>query len=161
VLYDPAAVRTAKSAGIDGSFSREVGGRCEGVRSKPVLVQGKVRSLHAGRYIETAVRHGGQRYWDMGHSAVIEVAGSTPDDLILLVLTEQRSSPNSLHQLISCGNYTERQKILVAKGTVAPRAAYDPIATRVVLVDTPGVTAVNPARFRFERARRDLWGMEN
>jgi microcystin degradation protein MlrC len=161
VLYDPEAVRAAKSAGIDGSFSMEVGGRCEGVRSRPVPVNGRVRSLHAGRYIETAVRHGGQRYWDMGHSAVIEVAGSNPDDLMLLVVTEQRSSPNSLHQLISCGIYPERQKILVAKGTVAPRAAYDPVAARVILVDTPGVTAVNPARFRFERARRDLWGMEN
>jgi microcystin degradation protein MlrC len=97
----------------------------------------------------------------MGHSAVIEVTGSTPDDLALLVVTEQRSSPNSLHQLISCGIYPERQKILVAKGTVAPRAAYDPIAARIILVDTPGVTAVNPARFQFERARKDLWGMES
>jgi microcystin degradation protein MlrC len=161
VIYDPAAVKAAKSAGIDGAFAMEVGGRCEGVRSRPVRVEGKVRSLHAGRYIETAVRHGGQRYWDMGHAAVIEVAGSTPDELTLLVVTEERSSPNSLHQLVSCGIYPERQKILVAKGTVAPRAAYDPIAARVILVDTPGVTAVNPARFHFEKARRDLWGMEN
>jgi microcystin degradation protein MlrC len=161
VLYDPAAVRLAKSAGVDGAFAMDVGGRCEGVRSRPVRVEGTVRSLHAGRYIETAVRHGGQRYWDMGHTAVVEVAGSTPDELTLLLVTEQRSSPNSLHQLISCGIYPERQKILVAKGTIAPRAAYDPIATRVILVDTPGVTAVNPARFHFERARRDLWGMEN
>jgi microcystin degradation protein MlrC len=161
VLYDPAAVQTAKTAGIDGGFDRDVGGQCEGVRSQPVRVTGKVRSLHAGRYIEPEVRHGGQRYWDMGHTAVIEVAGSTPDELTLLVLTDQRSSPNSIHQLISCGIYPERQKILVAKGTVAPRAAYDPVAARVVLVDTPGVTAVNPARFHFERARRDLWGMAN
>ncbi len=161
VLYDPSAVRAAKSAGIDGTFAMEVGGRCHGVRSIPVRVEGKVRSLHAGRYIETEVRHGGQRYWDMGHSAVIEVTGSTPDDLALLVVTEQRSSPNSLHQLISCGIYPERQKILVAKGTVAPRAAYDPVAARVILVDTPGVTAVNPARFKFDRARKDLWGMES
>jgi microcystin degradation protein MlrC len=161
VIYDPAAVKAAKSAGIGGKFSRDVGGRCQGVQSGPVKVDGKVRSLHTGRYIETEVRHGGQRYWDMGHTAVIEVDGSSPDDLTLLVLTEERSSPNSLHQLISCGIYPERQKILVAKGTVAPRAAYDPIAARVILVDTPGVTAVNPKRFHFERARRDLWGMES
>jgi microcystin degradation protein MlrC len=92
---------------------------------------------------------------------VIEIDGSTPDELTLLVVTEERSSPNSLHQLISCGIYPERQKILVAKGTIAPRAAYDPVAARIILVDTPGITAVNPTRFRFERARRDMWGMES
>ena len=160
VLYDPLAVRMAKHAGLDGLFDLEVGGRSDGVRSKPVRVAGRVRSLHAGRYIETAVRHGGQRYWTMGHTAVIEVAGSTPDELSLLVVTDERSSPNSLHQLISCGICPERQKILVAKGTVAPRAAYEPVAARIVLVDTPGVTAVNPAHFRFERARQDLWGLK-
>jgi microcystin degradation protein MlrC len=159
VIYDPMAVRAAKHAGIDGAFAMDVGGRADGVRSGPVRVEGKVRSLHAGRYIETGVRHGGQRYWTMGHTAVIEASGSTPDDLSLLVVTEERSSPNSLHQLISCGIYAERQKILVAKGTVAPRAAYEPVAARIVLVDTPGVTAVNPAHFRFERARQDLWGL--
>jgi microcystin degradation protein MlrC len=161
VLYDPPAVRAAISAGLEGKFDMNVGGRCKGVRSSPVRVAGRVRSLHAGRYIEPEVRHGGQRYWEMGHTAVIEVSGSTPDELTLLVLTQERSSPNSMHQLISCGIYPERQKILVAKGTVAPRAAYDPVAARVILVDTPGITAVNPSRFKFERARRDLWGMES
>lgn len=160
VIFDLEAVAAAKSAGIDGAFDREVGAHSKGSRSKPVRVQGKVRSLHAGRYIETEVRHGGQRYWKMGHTAVIEAAGSTPDSLNLLVLTSEPSSPNSLHQLISCGIYPERQKILVAKGTVAPRAAYDPIAARVVLVDTPGITAVNPRHFKFERARQDLWGLD-
>ncbi len=161
VIYDPEAVRAAKRAGIEGDFDMEVGGRSQGVRSAPVRVQGRVRSLHAGRYIETAVRHGGQRYWTMGHTAVIEAAGSTADELSLLVITEERSSPNSLHQLISCGIYPERHKILVAKGTVAPRAAYEPVAARIVLVDTPGVTAVNPVHFRFEHASPELWGLRS
>ena len=159
VLYDPAAVEAAKSAGIDGSFEMAVGGRAEDTNSKPVPVQGIVRSLHHGRYVETEVRHGGQRYWDMGHSAVIEVKGSTPDDLNLLILTAERSSPNSLHQLIGCGVYPERQKILVAKGTIAPRAAYEPVAARIVMVDTPGYTSVNPARFVFKNVRPGVWGL--
>lgn len=161
VIYDPVAVDLAKAAGIDGAFDAQVGGRSPGVQSQPARVTGRVRSLHAGRYVEPEVRHGGQRYWSNGHTAVIEVTGSTPDELSLLVVTEERSSPNSLHQLISCGIYPERQKILVAKGTVAPRAAYEPIAARIVLVDTPGVTAVNPAHFEFHRANQNLWGLHS
>jgi microcystin degradation protein MlrC len=106
------------------------------------------------------VRHGGRRYWDNGHTAVIEVEGSTPDMLNLLVLTSKRAFPMSLHQIISVGVYPERQKILVAKGTVAPRAAYEPVSAQIVLVDTPGATSVNPARYTFKRVRPGLWGMK-
>ncbi|MDQ6707487.1 MAG: M81 family metallopeptidase, partial [Acidobacteriota bacterium] len=152
-IYDPAAVAAAKSAGIDGKFEQAVGGWSPGSPSKPVSIRGAVRSLHAGRFIEPEIRHGGQRYWNMGHAAVIEAEGSTPDNLNLLVVTAERSSPNSLHELISCGIYPERQKILVAKGTIAPRAAYEPVASRIVLVNTPGTTAVDPRQFVFHNVR--------
>jgi microcystin degradation protein MlrC len=75
-------------------------------------------------------------------------------------VTSQRSSPNSLHQLISCGVYPERQRILVVKGAIAPRAAYEPIAARIIEVDTPGLTSVNPARYTYTRVRRPLFGLE-
>lgn len=159
VMYDPAAVKAAKTAGLDGGFDMMVGGKSDSAHGKPVRIRGKVRSLHAGRYIETAVRHGGGRYWDMGHSAVIEAEGSTRDLANYVVVTEQRSSPNSIHQLVSVGIYPERQRILVAKGTIAPRAAYEPVAAEIVMVDTPGATAVNPARYVFKRAPKDLWGL--
>ena len=58
------------------------------------------------------------------------------------------------------GVYPERQKILVAKGAIAPRAAYEPIAAQIIAVDTPGLTAVNPTRFTFKRARRPLFGLD-
>ena len=159
-LYDPEAVAAAKSAGIEGAFDRAVGGKGISTASRPARLAGKVRSLHLGQFIESAVRHGGQRYWNMGHTAVIEEEHSTPDDLNLVVLTSQRVTPMSLHQLISCGIYPERQKILVAKGTVAPLAAYQPVSAKVVQVDTPGVTSVNPKRFPFRRARPGIWDFE-
>jgi microcystin degradation protein MlrC len=66
----------------------------------------------------------------------------------------------SLHQLISCGIYPERQRILVVKAAIAFRAAYEPVAARIIEVDTPGATAVNPARFTYRRARPQLFGLK-
>ncbi len=159
-LADPAAVQAAMRAGIGGAFDMEVGGKTDQLHGPPVRVRGRVKSLHEGKYLETEVRHGGGRYFDLGHAAVIQVEGSTPDDQNLLLLTTRRSSPNSLHQLISVGIYPERQKILTVKGAVAPRAAYEPIAARIIEVDTPGVTSVNPARFTYKLVRRPLFGLE-
>jgi microcystin degradation protein MlrC len=159
VLNDPASVEFAKSAGIGGAFHRKIGGCSESSATKPVELKGTVRSLHHGSFVEPAVRHGGQRYWEMGHCAVIEQEHSTREDLNLLLLTSLRSNPFSLHQLVSCGIYPERQKILAVKGTVAPRAAYEPVAASIQLVDTPGATAANPARFEFHRVRPGVGGL--
>ncbi len=152
-------MREAIRVGLDREFEMPVGGKRDHLHGEPVRIHGVVRSLHAGRYMEPEVRHGGSRFQDLGHSAVIEVDGSTPDLQNLLLITALRSHPNSIHQIVSCGIYPERQKILVAKGTITPRAAYEPVAKKIVLVDSPGATAVNPARFQYKMARPGLFGM--
>ena len=159
VIADPEAYAVAERAGVGKPFDFEVGGKTDDMHGEPVRIKGRVRSLHEGRYVETEVRHGGGRYWNMGHTAVIHVDGSSLDEPNLLLLTTARSSPNSAHQLISNGVYVERQKIIVAKGAIAPRAAYEPIASRLIPVDTPGATAVNPAHFDYKRVRDGLFGM--
>ncbi|MBV6430565.1 MAG: hypothetical protein IANPNBLG_00679 [Bryobacteraceae bacterium] len=158
-IADPGAVQAAVKAGIGGAFDMEVGGKTDNMHGKPVRVRGRVKSLHDGSYIETEVRHGGGRYFNEGLTAVIEAEGSTRDLKNLLVLTTRRASPNSLHQIISLGIYPQRQHILVAKGTIAPRAAYEPVSAKIIAVDSPGATAVNPARFTFRHVRANLWGM--
>jgi microcystin degradation protein MlrC len=159
-IADPAAVQAAVKAGIGGAFDMPVGGKTDNLHGKPVRVRGKVRSLHTGDYMETEIRHGGGRYFNLGLTAVIEAEGSTRDDKNLLVLTTLRTSPNSMHQIVSLGIYPERQKILVAKGTIAPRAAYEPVSAQIVTVDSPGSTAVNPARFTFKKVPGNLWGLK-
>lgn len=159
VMYDPAAVAAALKSGIGGNFDMPVGGKSDKQHGLPVRVRGRVRSFDDGEYIETAVRHGGSTFYHMGLTAVIEAEGSTLTMKNYLVLTNQRSSPNSIHQIVHLGIYPERQKILIAKGTIAPRAAYEPVAAEIVLVDTPGATAVNPAHFTFRLVPKDLFGL--
>lgn len=159
VVADPAAVQAAARTGVGQPISLMAGGKTDRLHGEPVKIVGKVRSIHAGTFLETEVRHGGQRYYDQGLTAVIEVEGSTPDLANLLMVTSERQVPFSLHQLISCGIYPERQRILVVKAAIAFRAAYEPIARRIIEVDTPGTTAVNPARFTYRRARRPLLGL--
>ena len=158
-IYDPEAVRKAASAGVGQTFEFPVGGKTDGMHGEPVMVRGRVKGLHDGRFIEPEVRHGGARYWDAGLTAVIEVEGSTRDLPNLLVLNTKRTVPLSLHQLVSVGVYPERQKILVAKGTIAPLAAYAPVSKRLITVDSGGACAVNPARFQYKLAPK-LYGFD-
>jgi microcystin degradation protein MlrC len=160
VIVDPDGYKEAEKAGVGNDFEFSVGGKKDLMHGKPVHIKGQIRSLNVGRYLETEIRHGGDRYWDMGHTAVIQVEGSTLDEPNLLLLTTLASSPNSVHQLVSNGVYVERQKILVVKGAIAPRAAYEPFASEIISVDSPGVTAVNPSYFEYIHVRQGLFGME-
>ena len=66
----------------------------------------------------------------------------------------------SLEQAISLGIHAERKDILIVKGVVAPRAAYEPVAGEIVLVDTPGLTGDNPRHFSYQHRGKPLFPLE-
>ena len=120
-------------------------------------IEGRVRTLHDGTYEETERRHGGERYFDQGLTAVVEVGRSAPGKGGLVVLNSHRSYPNTIHQITCAGIQPQQQKILVAKGAVAPRAAYEPVSARLIEVDTLGATAIHRAPDEYLLARQNLY----
>jgi microcystin degradation protein MlrC len=67
----------------------------------------------------------------------------------------------SLQQLYALGIDPTRMQVIVAKGVNAPRAAYEPIASEIVLVDTPGVTSADLSRFTYHHRRQPLFPFED
>ena len=159
-MRDPEAVKAAVGAGVGGAFDMPVGGRLDELHGKPVRIRGRVKLLYDGEYVEPAIRHGGRRYLEQGLSAVVHAEGSTPDEPNVVLLTSMRHTPFSLGQLTSAGIDAARQRILVVKAAVAFRAAYEPIAAKIIEVDTGGLTAVNPKRFTYRHVRPGLAGLE-
>lgn len=159
-LYDPAAVQQAVKLGVGGAFDALVGGKTDKLHGDPVRLRGRVKVIHDGKFWDSAIRHGGQKYYDQGLTAVIEEEGSERDLGNFLILTSKRMVPFSLHQLYSVGVHPERQHILVAKAAVAFRAAYEPLNGTIIEVDTPGSTAVNPQRFQWKRVSQTLFGLK-
>jgi microcystin degradation protein MlrC len=155
VLFAPEAVSAAWGVGVGGRFEAEVGGATDQLHGEPVPVRGEVRSLHDGRWVETEARHGGRRDNDQGPTAVIAL----PNDNTL-VLNSLRTPPFSLGQLTSIGIDPTAARIIVVKAAVAYKAAYEPIAGEIIPVDTPGLTAINPARFTYTRIRRPMYPLQ-
>lgn len=155
VIYDPEAAAACAQAGIGARVSLSVGGKSDTMHGAPVAIEGVVRTLHDGRFEEREPRHGGATRGDQGLTAVVELPTGTR-----VVLNSRRTAPMSLHQLTCVGIVPEQQRILVVKAAIAYRAAYEPIAGEIIEADTPGVTAVNPLRFTYERVRRPLWPLD-
>jgi microcystin degradation protein MlrC len=144
VLHDPTAVSACLAAGIRNEVA---------IDTPPV--RGRVRLIADGLFEETKVRHGGWSRFDQGITAVVE----TKDDHTL-VFTSRRMAPFSLEQLISLGIHPERKRVMIVKGVIAPRAAYDPVAAETILVDTPGATADDPARLQYQHRRKPMYPLE-
>ena len=154
-LYDPQSVQQCLAAGVGGRVMLRVGGKVDQLQGGPVEVAGRVRVLHDGTYVEPEARHGGKRVNHMGLTALVEIDGRN-----LLVLTSQRHPPFSLGQLTCLGIDPRRQRIIVVKAAIAYKAAYKPVAGTIIEVDTPGLTAVNPARFTYRRIRRPMYPLD-
>jgi microcystin degradation protein MlrC len=154
-IYAPGAVEQAKAAGVGGTLEVAVGGSTGDLHGPPVRIHGLVRSLHDGKWVEVEARHGGRRQNDQGHTAVLDLGDDN-----LVVLNSLRTPPFSLGQLTSLGIDPRTAKAIVVKAAVAYKAAYVPIGGTIIEVDTPGLTAINAARFTYKRIKRPMYPLE-
>jgi microcystin degradation protein MlrC len=155
ILYDPAAVKACIAAGVGAKISLEVGGHSDGMHGTPVPVTGTVRSITDGRFDEPEPRHMGLKHFDQGPTAVI----ATPEGHSIMVTT-YRQAPSSIHQLLHAGVLPENQQMIVAKGVILPQPAYDPVAARTILVNTPGSTTARIEELPWTERRVPMFPFE-
>ncbi|NBT03011.1 MAG: M81 family peptidase [Proteobacteria bacterium] len=154
-LYDPEAVAACMEVGPGAQVTLSVGGKTDRRHGKPVRVTGTVRAITDGVFEDWRPTHGGQRFFDGGATGVLELAGG-----VTLVLTSHRIGNTSIEQMYSCGVRPELKQIIVAKGVVSPRPAYQPIASEVILANTAGVTSADLNSFVFAHRRQPLFPFE-
>lgn len=155
VLFAPDAVRACQRTGVRSRFAGPVGGAVDRRHGDPVNVSGTITGLFDGTWVETEARHGGRRHNDQGPTAVIQLDGG-----LTLVLNSLQTPPFSLGQLTSLGIDLRAVQMVVVKAAVAHKAAYAPIAAEIIEVDTPGLTAVNPARFTYHHIARPMFPLD-
>lgn len=79
---------------------------------------------------------------------------------ISIQLTSLRAVPLSLEQVRASGLDPADFKILVAKGVIAPMAAYREVCDTMIRVNTGGSTSADMAYFDYEHRRRPLFPFE-
>jgi len=91
---------------------------------------------------------------DQGLTAVVDTGG------VLVTLTERRMPMWNLQQLRALGIEPTKLRIVVVKAAIAYRAAYGPIATRIIEVDTPGLAAADVRHFNYKRLERPMYPLD-
>lgn len=153
LLPDAGAVAACLKAGMREKVRVKVGGKTDSYHGEPVEIEGVVRTLNDGIFRNVGPMRDGIQD-DQGRTALVDTGG------ILVVLTERRMPMWNLEQLRSLGIEPKRLRIIVVKAAIAYRAAYGPIAHRIIEVDTPGLSAADVRHFNYKRLRRPIYPLD-
>ena len=119
----------------------------------PLRLTGVIERLSDGAYIGDGPIQGGLPH-SFGPTAVLRV-----DGVRVLVVTETMQMVD-LQQLRAFGIEPAQARVLVLKSMQHFRAAYQPIASRVIVCDAGGLATPQASRRSYVRAPRPLWPLD-
>ena len=147
-IADPISVTRAQ---VGETMTLEIGGRGSRLDAGPLALEVEVLQKQPGRFeLEDKNSHLASMsgdFFDMGECAVVRHKGIT------ILLTSVKTPPFDLGQWRSQGIEPIRLSVIGVKAAVAHRRAYDPIATRMLWVDTPGPCSSDLKHFHYQHAR--------
>lgn len=154
-IHDPAAVQLASGFRPGDTFNLSIRGTTpDGLKDLEYVVT--LLMLSDGDFKEENPRHGGQLNYSMGKTVVV----ARPDGSVIM-LTSRRVPPFSLGQLTSCNVDPRSFDVIVAKGVIAPIAAYAPVCPSIIQVNSPGVTQADMTMFTYKNRRKPLFPFED
>ena len=156
VLADPDVVKLAVAAGIGSTLRINIGGKLDPQRHGPPLPDDwTIHSLSDGRFSESQPRHGGYSQFNQGPTAVLHGASG-----LTVVATTLRVAPLSLQQVLSQQLNPADFAAIILKGVHAPVAAYAPVCSRLIRINTSGVTTADLTELQFKQRRHPLFPWE-
>jgi microcystin degradation protein MlrC len=155
-IMDREAIDACITAGVGATVTLTVGGKHDGLHGEPVEVTGMVRLIHEGRFPMSGVMGSGTTS-SRGKTVVLEINGPGG---IELQLTELRGHPNDLNFFRAFGIEPTERRILVLKSAAHFRAAFEPIATKVIEVDAPGISSPKLETFNHASLRRPIYPLD-
>jgi microcystin degradation protein MlrC len=146
-------VRECIAAGTGARLSLEIGGKIDPSLGPPLRVVGTVRHLGDGDVTFDGPMWQGMRM-SMGDCAVLRVAG------IDILLASHRFQIIDLQQFLSVGIDPRQKAVVGLKSSQHFRAAFQPIARKVLIVDADGLLSTDFRRFPYKKLRRPIWPLD-
>lgn len=158
ILRDPDAVATCISAGVGKDVTLDLGAASAGATTEPIAdVDCYIKAITDGQFRNYGPKATGTSN-DLGRAVRLQCG---PNDGIELLLTENRLQPADTEIWRHLGVQPERLDVLVVKSTNHYRADYEPRASRVIPVNTPGLAAMDPRQFDHQNLTRATYPIED
>lgn len=152
-INDPEAVRQGQAAGMGATITLDLGGKVDPAYGAPIRVTGRVANLTDGAFVCDGPMHKGVRLTH-GPTMVLAIGG------IEVIVTTNRMQTTDLQAFLSQGIDPRRRATVAVKSTQHFRAAYAPIARKIVLADGGALCSPDYRRFTYTKLRRPIWPLD-
>lgn len=159
IMYDPEVVEQCIEAGVGERVTVTLGGKSDGNHGAPIeKLDGYVKAITDGRYVNRGTSHSGKGVQNaIGRTIRFECG---PADSVTVVVAETRASAFDAEIWRHVGLPPERLDYICIPSLIAFLGDYEPMSSEVILIDTPGLSAVNPARFDYHHIPRPLFPLD-
>jgi microcystin degradation protein MlrC len=153
-ICDPEAVKAGMAAGVGATATLTLGGKTDPSRGGgPLTLTGEVTCLSNGKFIAYGPMGGGVER-NYGPSMVFRVGG------IDIILITNNGQATDLGQFTSLGIDPTRYPTVAVKSMQHFRAAFEPIAREVILVDTGALCSEIFTPELYDRVPRPVWPID-
>jgi microcystin degradation protein MlrC len=154
-MIDPEIAAAAVAAGPGARLHVSLGGKHDpSMGGGPVEGEAEVLAVSDGNYVYKGSYGTGTR-GSFGPSAAIRLGG------VEVVVASRTRGIYDLEQLRIFGIEPTGRAVLAVKCMHGHRAAFEPIASRCLDIDSGGLTSGDPRRFTFRRLRRPVWPLDD
>jgi len=154
MLYDPVAVRTCIEQGLGAHVVVAIGGKIDARYGEPIPVTGHVVAVTDGTLRLQGPMMAGTRI-EMGPTAVLRVGG------IDIFMTSGRFQVYDLNFVQHANMDTRNKAVVAVKSAHHFRAAFAPIASEVIVVDSGGGLTSRAYKHRaYKKVRRPVYPLE-
>jgi microcystin degradation protein MlrC len=155
MVVDPESVARCNAAGVGSRVELQLGGKTDDLHGPPLVVEGNVRLMSDGCYVNNGPMMAGLQV-DLGPTVVF-ICG---DPKIEVLITSKAETPIDLNIFRAHGIEPTERRVIALKGKGHFRAAFEPIAERVILVEGPGISGADLSRLPFRKIRRPIWPLD-
>lgn len=152
-VCDPEAVARATAAGAGAVLELEFGGKHAPGICPPLRLQVQVMRLHEGKIPFDGPYLRGVTV-DMGPMAVLRHRG------IDIVVASRALAITDLQQFRAVGIEPAAKRVLALKSRNHHRAAFGPLARKVLLVDAGGIASMKLAKVPYRNLPRPIWPLD-
>ncbi|WP_088032222.1 M81 family metallopeptidase [Evansella clarkii] len=148
-MYDPEVVYKAIQAGPGNSITVKLGGKTDNLHGESVEITAYVKSLTDGQFLQSSQMDRGKSV-NRGLSTRLKVGNV---DIIVCSVRSQTFDEQifKLH-----GIDVAEYKIVALKSSNHFRAAFEPIAKKIITADSPGLSSFNLHSFNYKRLHRPV-----
>lgn len=149
-IYDPDTVQQAIQSGIGTTIQATIGGKTDDLHGEPIEASAYVKTISDGLFTQSSPMGKGAKV-NLGPSVRLQCGGV---DMIICSVKAQTLDEEifKLH-----GIDIRSYKIVGLKSSQHFRAGFEPISSRIITVDSPGLTTLDFTAFDYTKLEGEVY----